>query len=41
MELVDVRRILVRHRLALAVGLLPVFVAGLAGQYRVSCCRPG
>lgn len=36
MELVDVLKVLARHRLALAAGLLVAIAAGLAVQYRVS-----
>lgn len=36
MELIDVLRVLARHRLALVVGLLVAIAAGLAVQYRVS-----
>ncbi len=36
MELVDVLRVLARHRLALAAGLLVAIAAGLAVQYHIS-----
>ena len=40
MELVDILRVLARHRLALVLGLLLAAVAGVAVQYRVTISPP-
>lgn len=36
MELIDILRVLARHRIALALGLVPAAIVGLAVQYQVT-----